>query len=84
MVKKSKDEIDDMITKIKETWHNKTVEELEEIRNKKYKTVNAKTEKERHLVVEKVYSTKRKNNTFNTSSVEELFEKFYILNNMNI
>ena len=51
MVKKSKDEIDDMITKIKETWHNKTVEELEEIRNKKYKTVNAKTEKERHLVV---------------------------------
>lgn len=74
--KKSKDEIDDMITKIKETWHNKTVEELEEIRNKKYKTVNAKTEKERHLVVEKVYSTKRKNNTFNTSSVEELFEKY--------
>ena len=36
----------------------------------------AKTEKEKHLVVEKVYSTKRKNNTFNTSSVEELFEKY--------
>lgn len=80
--RKSQDELDSIKRKISETvlntWNTKSLEDIESIRSKISQSVKTTWINHKSEILEKSNKTRKENNTFNSSSDEQLFYKLLL------